>query len=310
MNKATFLSLNILERPSLCRSLALEQLHPESPIAIKKNLGLDRLDKELFPTLVTGVRWWPFLTLALDCTTERAFQRVFKASRTLKADLGRKSTARMGPETKASVRPYLSMVRNLREQELHDPACKALLNFFEHRAFDGSTGFFVNYRKEQRWQSLFEAANGKPATAYIKAYRCVEKRTDNPAALDNVITEILQHAPDHYDALLWHGAFAFALVRCLFGRFDLDDEVAKGPDKMLEWKSLLANIIQQAPHALPDGAKNPRYLELLSRIEDEDSPPPLASQTKQFRIDGRPVLASLRIPLFHRLYFRPTPGQR
>ena len=75
--KPQLLSLNSLQRPELCRALTQEQLHPNSPAAIKKNLELGELDRLLFPTLVTGVRWWPYLSLAMDCESEADKKNVF-----------------------------------------------------------------------------------------------------------------------------------------------------------------------------------------------------------------------------------------
>src|ERR1039457_1108766 len=123
------LKMNHLERPVVSRSLTHEQLNPESPVAIKKNLGLGELDEKLFPTLITGVRWWPFLCLAMDCTTESDRQRVFITTRILKKALNRKKTARAGPETNNSLRPYISMAKKIQENMKGDEQCRELFKY-------------------------------------------------------------------------------------------------------------------------------------------------------------------------------------
>lgn len=299
------LSLNTVVKPTLCRSADLEQLHPESPIAIKRNLELDKLDKDLFPTLVTGVRWWPFLSLALECNTEADYKKIFKTSRKLKRQLGLIKSARMGPETKNSFRPYKSMAKNLHESA-HG---KKLSDFLRRVHFDGNPGFFVNYGKEDKWKNLFLAANGAPAKGYIQAYKAVMKKSQEELGVNSVISHILAAAPDKYNTVLWRGAFSYALIRCLFGGYDKFNNEAYSHDYVMTWKGLLIQIISKPSAVLANGARNPVYLRLLEKIESDESPPPLVSQTKKFRVNNRPVLASMRIPLFHLLYFNPKPAQ-
>jgi hypothetical protein len=302
ISKPLLLSMNHLDRPVASRSLTQEQLHPESPVAIKKNLGLDELDKKLFPTLITGVRWWPFLCLAMDCTTESDRQKVFITTRKLKKALNRKSTARVGPETRNSFRPYLSMANNIQEDEQSRELFKYL-----QKKFDGNPSFFTNNQHEEKWKVLFKTSNGKPASGYVRAYKAAHKELGIEPGPEYVITHILRHLPNKYDSVLWQGAFSFALIRCLFGIYDQEEGKASNHVFFMVWKELLIRILIEPPAELAEGARNSAYRLLLERIESPESPPPLAGQTKKFRAEGRPVLASLRIPLFHRLYFKPNP---
>ncbi|MDE2341953.1 MAG: hypothetical protein KGL63_00945 [Betaproteobacteria bacterium] len=302
--KPQLLSLNSLQRPELCRALTQEQLHPNSPAAIKKNLELGELDRLLFPTLVTGVRWWPYLSLAMDCESEADKKNVFVVTRHLKKNLGLKKTARMGPETSASLRPYLSMARNLKE----DSDSKELCRFLQCK-FKGDSSFFTNYRREERWKILLAKANGKPARGYIRACCAMKKEFGTNLQPDQVVTHILRQPSNQYDPVLWRGCFSFAFIRCLFGIYDMGERKAFNHALVMEWKTLLLEILRNPPEGFPERARNSAYQVLLEKIEDEDAPPPLADQTIKFRAEDRPILASLRIPLFHRLYFSPTPSR-
>jgi hypothetical protein len=297
--------MNHLECPVESRSLTHEQLHPESPVAIKKNLGLEELDEKLFPTLITGVRWWPFLCLAMDCTTESDRQKVFIITRRLKKALNRKNTARVGPETKNSFRPYISMAKKIQENVQEDEQSRKLFKYLQKK-FDGNPSFFTNNQHEEKWKNLFMNANGKPALGYVRAYIATKKELSLDPEAEKVITHILSLSPNKYDLVLWQGAFSFALIRCLFGIYDETEGKASNHSLVMEWKDLLIGILQKPPAEISMGSTC-TYRMLLERIEDRESPPPLAGQTKIFRDQGRPVLASLRIPLFHRLYFKPTP---
>lgn len=300
--RPSLVSLNFLERPTVCRDLAHEQIHPESPAAIKKNLELDKLDRILFPTLVTGVRWWPFLCIAITNSKSRS-RKAFDATRQLKKALGLKKTARLGPDTDTSLRPYISMARNIQESQ----QCNALRRYLERLHFTGKASFFVNYKHDKKWKELLLASNGAPAEAYIRAYLDKEKILKERPRAEDVVSLVLENEPETFHSVLWQGCFSYAFIRCLYGRFDPEESKAVSHRHVLGWKQSLIEIIKKQPKALPTGVCNHSYILLLRKINNESSPPPLAKQTAQFRRQGRPVLASLRIPLFHRLYFNSKP---
>lgn len=301
---SSLLSLNHLAHPAVSRRLDHAQLHPESPVAIKRNLELDQLDKELFPSLTTGVRWWPFLCLAFDCSTEAKYQGVFATTRRLKKSLD--TSSRIGPSTKASFRPYRSMAKNIEQ----DPSCNSLYRYIKGRRFDGNASFFVNYEHDEKWKKYFLDANGKPAKAYLRAYLLTAKlKLGQPAVLD-VVSTILKNEPSKFNSILWRGSFSFSFLRCLFGTFDRQvDEPISYTQYVMEWRDALLDILKNPPRELPKGIQHSSYSHLLNRIENANSPPPLAEQTKYFRREDRPVLAAMRIPLFHNLYFKSIPSQ-
>lgn len=292
-------SLNILERPPTCRPISDEKLHPYSPISIKRNLELDMLDKQLFPTLVTGVRWWPYLTIAINGAKSTTAQQAFVATRRLKRNLGRPN-ARLGPEVLSTFRPYISMARNIQESA----ECKDLYRFLANSRFDGSLSFFTGYGRDKKWRDLLCKANGEPAKAYLKAHSDLRRSGMQEIFVDDVVTKILGEDSGAYDPILWRGAFSYAFIRCLFGRYNRNDDAVSPHNQSIIWRDSLVSIIEEHHPLVAKGICSAAYLRMLSQIESEDSPPPLAYQTKAFGRDMRPVWASLRIPLFHRLYFR------
>jgi len=301
-NHPHLLSLNWIPHPIISPRLDSAQIDPESPVSIKRNLELDKLGDELFPSLTTGVRWWPFLCLALSGVDESMVKR---ATLKLKKDL--KTNRPTGPSTKASFRPYQSMAKNIE----NSPLCKPLHRYLKGVRFDGGASFFYTYSHEEKWKELFLASNGTPAKGYRSAYELAQQKNkvDEPSVLD-VVTIVLRNAPDKFDPVLWRGCYSFVFIRCLYGNFDRKDgEPASYSDHVLKWKDCLLTILKNPPLFLPRGACNSHYIELLNKIENQNSPPPLAAQTKHFRGMDRPVLAAMRIPLFHNLYFKSMPSQ-
>lgn len=296
-------TFNFVEVGKYCNNLESDLPDPDSPVAFKKNLGIDELDKQLFPLLVTGVKWWPFLTLAITCKTESDRNKIFRISKALSKEM--KAKRGIGPQASATLRSYLSMADNIQNSD----DGKRLKEFLTARAFDGSASFFSAYNREERWREAFISANGQPANAYIEAYKKSRKSLGNESSVWDVVTEILSRESNTYNELLWHGAFVYAMVRCLYGYYDRSSGKVKGHDSLVDWRKLLLDICGDPPKCLPKHACSVRYIHLLKQIDEANPKPPLANQTKKFRENGRPVLSSLRISLFHDLYYRPRPAR-
>lgn len=283
-------------------------IHPDSPTAISRNLGLADLDDKLFSVLITGISCWPFLTLSFNCNTDTRINKIFSTTNKLMKTL-RKNGGRniIGPKTYQSLRPYKSMCNRLQSNKQYEP----LYSFLAHLRdkFDGNPKFFTLYGRDVKWRKALKKVNGKQAEAYIRA----RKDAKNDQEVFDVVTQLLSNDPGYYDKTsdktLWYGAFCYAFLRCLFGHFDnKEEESFLFGDYAIKWKRLLLKIINDKKAPIPNKVRNcSKYVELLNRIEDEESKPPLAEVTKQWRKEDRPVLAGLRLGIFHRLYFKPTP---
>jgi len=266
----------------------------DSPVVIRERLGLERLENDLFPLLVTGVSLWPFLAIAQNS------QRAVKATETLRKDLGR----RVGPKERGSLRPYRSMYARIRNS--HSPGAKALLRFLDAKAeaFSGKLRCFG--RHEKIWKRLLLDACGSPGKDYCRAARSAGR----DARVDDVVDWILSHPGQVRNRDLKRAAFSYAFLVCLFGDFDKDEKKV-WPRKWYaeRWP---ARLLERRWWSDPNhgGIRfEPRYRKCLEWIrKNPDAEPPLAHVTKRFRKDDRPVLAGLRLGVFHRLYYRPTPA--
>lgn len=283
-------------------------INPDTPAAISKNLELADLDDKLFPVLITGISCWPFLTLAFDCYTDTRINRIFSTTNKLRKALQRNGGRNIiGPKTNQSLRPYKSMCKRLQNNKQYEPLYKFLFKL--SGKFDGDPKFFTSHGRDVKWRVALRKVNGKQADAYIRA----RKDAKNNRTVFDVVTQLLSNDSSYYDKTgdktLWYGAFCYAFLRCLFGYFDnKEEESFPFGDYAVEWKRLLLKIINDKKAPIPSNVKNcSKYRELLGRIEDEESKPPLAEVTKQWRKEDRPVLSGLRLEIFHRLYFNPTP---
>ncbi len=279
-------------------------IHPDTPTAISKNLELADLDDKLFPILITGISCWPFLTLSFDCDTDTRINKIFSTTNKLRKAL-RKNGGRniIGPKTKQSLRPYKSMCNRLQNNKQYEPLYKFLFKL--RGKFDADPKYFTSHGRDVKWCIALRRVNGKQADAYIKA----RKDAKNDQTVFDVVTQLLSKDSSYYDKTLWYGAFCYAFLRCIFGYFDnKEEESFPFGDYAVEWKRLLLKIINDKEAPIPSNVKNcSKYRELLGRIEDEKSKPPLAEVTKRWRKEDRPVLSGLRLGIFHRLYFNPTP---
>lgn len=297
-------SFNVLDASQLPKRPNEHDLDPDSPPAVRANLDIDKLDRKLFPILVTGVRLWPFLTLAFRCKNKGHRAKVFQCTKRFrKALIKLMQRARMGPLTWTSLRPYVSMCGKVNGAGKND-----LREFIRTREFEGKPRFFVCYRHEERWKKLLVDACGRQGKAFVKAYT----KAGRECGVVGVVTEIISKSPRYYDEILWHGAFSYAFLRCLYGYYDRYEDVSSFQDPLLvfRWSRMLLKIIKNKQNPVPDRIRSKsRYLNLLQRIIDsgQHAEPPLGHITKRFRKEDRPVLEGLRLGVFYNLYFKPTP---
>ncbi len=208
--KTYYGSLNTLNAPQVSFARDLSEMHPDTPTAINKNLQLSVLDKDLFPFLVTGVRCWPFLTLAFDCDTQQKENRIFSITKALRRELKKKGgQSIIGPSKKQSLRPYKSMCKKLNHKNY-----KPLREFLQNIEFNGKPSFFTAHEHDVKWKKVFKKTNGKQASAYIKA----RKDSRNGQSVPDVVTQLLSKEPAHYDKTLWYGSFCYAFLRRSLGR--------------------------------------------------------------------------------------------
>lgn len=300
-------SFNDIEITKVSDSKFNDSLNPESPQAIRKYFELDKLDKELFPLLVTGVSAWPFLALAMkyENNTQKDRNKIFSITKDFRKKLKEKGgRSIIGPATINSLRPYTTVAKNIKEAK-DKPHVNQLYNFLLKKNFNGDPKFFILYKNEKLWQKAFLKANGAPAKGLLKAYKEL-KAKDDKVYLSKIITLILEKNSNYYNEILWKGVFGYAMLRCLFGHHNRN-EVKNNVflyNSELEWKNLLLNILDKKSELKFNGVS--RYKQLLNQINDKKSIPPLANITKRYRDKDRPVLTSFRLHLFYNLYFNPT----
>lgn len=273
------------------------------PARLRDSLQVTSLADAVFPGIVTGVRFWPFLLIARDLETNgkkpgavRTLKKLKEIANKHKTDTRISSATRIGPKTLNSFRPYQSMYRTLLEKSevKITQQLKPLADFFtdRRRKYRGDLEFFLVNKKA--WRSALYKSLGKPGKDFA---RLIEQ-DDAIKTLWDAIEEILEK-PKNFDLILVEAASAYALLVCLYGQME-NGQIYGGGSRPLA--KLLIKLIKKMPD-LPVK----RYANLLT-LAAQSSQPPLAKIQLRARRENRRVLAMLRFGTFWNLYRRPCPN--
>jgi hypothetical protein len=291
-------SANYLDLSGLPGRRSSEPLRIDDPRRVKKDIGITEAAEAVFPFLVSGVRFWPFLLVARDYVekgiTDKALQR-------LRGICGRQGLGRVGPTARASFRAYVSMCRRLRDEGVGTPLERFI--FDRRRDYRGDP---VTWNLESTWKKVFIQSLGPSAKSFAGILRDVEKRdaADSDADIGNVeraIGIVLSDRRWREDGRLWKAAACYAFLRCMYGVNTIDG--IRAHIKSEEWAARLRTALLCNPPV--EGERLRRYLGPIRSAEL--GAPPWGKLARSLLADGRRVLADLRFHTFHSLYMRPTP---
>lgn len=274
------------------------------PAVLRDKLRVTQLAQEVFPNIISGVRFWPFLLVARDELTREgsaklsstAVQRQLKsiAAEQRKHPLMKsRSRMRIGPSTLAGYRPYRGMMQSILSSNKNNDGC-AMYHFLRdgRRRYEGDLCIFQ--RHEKRWRKALKASMGPPG-------RCFAELIDGSAIvkLDDAILEILTSF-QRYDPTLVEATAAYALLVCLYG--EVKDSRIVASDHSKEFAVHLCKLVKRRP-TLTAAIYHP----LILQASYSSSPPLEKIHRQRWRLSRR-VLSELRFGTFWNLYLKPTPN--
>lgn len=286
MPKLHFGSANFLDLSAERLKKPAAPLNIYDPIKVKDALGLDTIS--VFPLIIVGVRWWPYLFVARDYNNRKDPNLSPIVSR-------QKEVFRFGgPETKSSFSRYRSMYEKIYYSYSED-----LLSFIQdkHHYYNGKqTWIYEKYSR--KWRKLLRNSMGKPGMQYAKLLDSLNKKGEGP---EEAITWILQR-PSKFTDVLWKGCFCYALLRCLYGVKESVYESIVPHYRSDEWQTLLKKILRSKGGRVP-----PAWRQFLPHLE---RPRPFRHAHRKLAAIGRRVLPGLGFYTFYNLYIRHTPDER
>jgi hypothetical protein len=297
-------SANILDLEKFQDERGSEILDPNDPIRVKKELGLGDITENLFPTINTGVRYWPFLLVARDLYKSRSKEAVQKKLKQINA---RQDQKNIGPLKFSTFLYYRGMFRRIKGNDSSDSLdLRRFLND-RRRKYDGNFDFFQRNGNEKKWKRVLVKSMGIPGKQFANLLGRLakyEKRkannNDNEIHIvDRAITHILDNK-HKYDKLLWKGAFCYAFLRCMYGINDL--EQVNPPAQVKKWAESLTRALGS-----PKGRELRHLRKYIPLIIRSTASPPWKNKSKEMKNKNRNVLSNIRFFVFYNLYIRPSP---
>jgi len=272
------------------------------PARLRDNLRINDLAEELFPCILTGVRFWPFLLVARDLeerygdkpSDNKVISELRRIATTQRRNRGIGSRTRLGPRTINSFRPYKGMLRLIRERSKKSHQAKNLAKFLMDRRshYRGDLSFFE--KNEKKWKRVLKSSLGPPGKDFAKLIKN-NKVSDLWDAIDEILAK-----PGRFHKKLVEGAAAYALLVCLYGIME-EGQVYHEEDSQKRAR-LLLKLIDKRPK-LPVA-----QYQLFIMQAANSSKPPFARINQKAKEQGRRVLAGLRFGTFWNLYRRPSPS--
>lgn len=302
-------SANIVDMSKVRFEAVRRPIYISDPIRVAEILRVSDISSNLFPQLVIGVRYWPWLLVARDfqakwndasrgrrveADLEKIHQRMYTGSRY--------SFGNRGPRSRSTFRLYESMYRKISDVE----SAGSLLHRFlrkETRGFDGFQYHIFNHRNTNGWRKALRNSMGRPAKQFAAILNKLEKENGDLYGPEPAITRVLQsylRDKSSVDEWLWKGCFCYALFRCLYGIIDPAAEKRKATkhDWHNEWVRLLKAVLKRKRNHIP--ATWYRFREHLRG----DRPPFKVTHEKGER---RRILRTFRFYTFFYLYCRSVP---
>lgn len=295
-------SLNILSFSDLPDGRSNPELESNDPLHVKREIGLFEVNENLFATINSGVRFWPFVIVARDLDDTDSKQRIVGHLRRIRKKQPPQKQ-NVGPASMATFYFYRRMYRRL--QERSDPDSKPLRDFVNdrRRSYDGDFNIFQCSHNTDKWKRALVKSMGVPGRELAKLLNRLKDKDDTEDIVEEAVSHILKNM-SKYDPWLWKGAFCYAFLRCMYGINEIqgDEFRVVSHYKATDWADILVQVLNSPKSAAPDRLK--RYVSLIRKSKDS---PPWKKITKSLKEQNRIVLSNLRFHAFYNLYVRPIP---
>lgn len=270
------------------------------PAAIREAIGVPEIRSRCFPTIPSGVRFWPYLIVAHELRDERSRNRIEKKLQ----DLRRRQrhhqerghyVRQFGPRSLSTFGAYRSMYRNVRAtQNGYAAALRTLLS--TRRRYRGHPRFFIE--NAPVWRKALRRSMGRPGQQFARLLDRLYREDSDSSVVDRAITELLQKTT--YDTWLRRAAFCYAFLRCVYG-ITASIQGIRSFYAVTHWAKLLSRILARPPRDLA------RYRRFLRLIQASVEKPALENLHRRARADNGIVLASLGFHVFYNLYVAHSP---
>jgi hypothetical protein len=299
LGRELFGAANILECTEML-PLRRAWLGQYDPAAMREAIGVSEIQGNLFPTIRSGVRFWPFLLVAHELRDEGSRTRVEQHLRDLRRrqrrhqDRGRFARA-FGPRTATTFAAYRSMYRNVISSRTGDGA--SLRSFlYTRRRYRGDPSFFIDHAQE--WRTALRRSMGAPGQQFARLLDRLYKEKSDSGAVDRAITKLLR--TPSFDKWLRKAAFCYAFLRCVYG-ITASVEGIRSIFPSSAWAEMLARILREPPADLGVYA---RFLPLVKASVEK---PALEHLHRRARSENGIVLSSLGFHVFYNLYVAHSP---
>lgn len=295
-------SLNIIKCDNLPDGRSNFLLAANDPIHVKREINLKEVSENLFSTINSGVRFWPFLLVARDLDRTNSSQRIISTLISIQKKQYPKRN--IGPASINTFFYYRSMYRRLSQRE--DSDSESLRAFIQdrRRIYTGDLRTFWQNGNEIKWKKALVKSMGVPGRQFAKLLDSLRDKDDTEDIVEESLSRILREKTKH-DKWLWRGAFCYAFLRCMYGIYEIDSDKPKRHREAPEWADLLVRVLHST--RVGDNEHLKKYVPLINKSKIS---PPWKKESELLNKKNRRILSNLRFHAFYRLYLHPTPGSR
>ncbi|HZO80051.1 MAG TPA: hypothetical protein VFB33_00015 [Candidatus Binataceae bacterium] len=296
-----FGSANSLNCPELRPARGRSMFGKYDPAEMRKAIGVLELSGSIFPTVQTGVRFWPYLLVAHELRDERnkaVVEKKLRAIHRRQRDYQKQGlyTREFGPTRISTFNAYRSLYKKvISAQEKKLSNLQALLR--TRLRYRGSPKFFTDHATE--WRKALRVSMARPGREFAKLLDHLSKNQDDSSVVDRALTALLKRTK--YDSMLRRGAFCYAFLRCVYG---IASRVEGIPSfiPVTDWAKLLSRVLAQ-----PSRDFKP-YRRFLPLVQASVEKPALEQLHRRTRAENGIVLAGLGFHVFYNLYIAHTPA--
>jgi hypothetical protein len=291
-------SLNIIKCDNLPDGRSNLLLAANDPIRVKREIGLADVSENLFSTINSGVRFWPFLFVARDLDNTNSRQRIVSTLLSIQKNQPQQN---IGPASPNTFDYYRSMYRRLKERD--DPDSASLRSFIQDRRkkYVGDFKTFLQNGNERKWKKALVKSMGIPGKQFAKLLDSLRDKDDTVDIVEEALSIILRNR-SRYDTWLWRGAFCYAFLRCMYGIYEADSDKPTTPREVFEWADLLIHVLRSGKIGLND-----HLIKYIPLLEKSKKSPPWKKESVLLSKRNRRILSNLRFHAFYRLYLHPAP---
>jgi hypothetical protein len=225
------------------------------PQTIQQQLGVRTVQESVFPLILSGVRFWPYLLVANElrnCSKTETEKRL-RAIRLLQRN---ESYSRDFGPLKSST---FSFYRRMHQRVTSSPVSEArdlrqLLT--TRRRYRGKASFFTD--NASNWRKALHRSMGTNSQQFARLLNRLHKKISDASLVDLAITELLKRPA--YNGALRRAAFCYAFLRCVYGIRTRIEEIPAFVSNE-EWAKLLSKLLQNPSADFREYSKFKRLIE-------------------------------------------------